>query len=471
MQSALNQLQQAAQEAQQAAQGGEEGQGGAQIDFIPSQGGKQGGQQGGQQGGKQGDPQGGDEGFPGTRGGKQGGQQGGETEGKDQGGEEGANGSKPNLGEDGKASDPSGSGSSSTIGNLGGMEINLMNEIEFKQDTRKITGMNKNLAEFANEQNAFSQVNKATTVGSNTGETMENNLQSVVNSIDTNIETKMTHGDETEQQKMQELNALSNEQNKANVAINSKAHLNVARKILRAAQAAQLQSDMESGVKNYKRPANTYFQTGATQMLEDEVPRVLIAIDASGSMWFNPNVLVGAANLLSSLVNYLKMPVDYAFWDETCDIPRPYTGAVAKNLANGTRPTVQKYAGKLQTSVGGGGTNVYSVVSRLSRLDNNRKPRFDAKTIAQHKLKFADNYNLIIIYSDFEFPDGYSIPANVNDVKRRFGEVRYNKLVCVCCSRDGEKDTPPTFKKLLGQRWVSYKEWQDAIDYYSHAKK
>ena len=461
MQSALNQLQQAAQEAQEAAKGGEEGQGGGiHIDYVPpTQGGKQGGQQGG------------DEGFPGSRGGKQGGQQGGETEGKDQGGEEGSNGSKPNLGENGESSDPSGSGSSSTIGNLGGMQINLMNEIEFKQDTRKITGMNKNLAEFANEQNAFSQVNKATTVGSNTGETMENNLQSVVNSIDTNIETKMRHGDETEQQRMQELNALSNEQNKADVSINSKAHLTVARKILRAAQAAQLQSDMESGVKNYKRPANTYFQTGATQMLEDEVPRVLIAIDASGSMWFNPNVLVGAANLLSSLVNYLKMPVDYAFWDETCDIPRPYTGAVAKNLANGTRPTVQKYAGKLQTSVGGGGTNVYSVVSRLSRLDNNRKPRFDAKTIAQHKLKFADNYNLIIIYSDFEFPDNYSIPANVNDVKRRFGEVRYNKLVCVCCSRDGEKDTPPTFKKLLGQRWVSYKEWQDAIDYYSHAKK
>jgi len=460
MQSALNQLQQAAQEAQEAAKGGEEGQGGENhIDFIPSKDGKQGGKQGG------------NEGFPGKQGGQQGGQQGGETEGKDQGGEAGAKGSKPNLGEDGESSDPSGSGSSSTIGNLGGLQINLMNEIEFKQDKRKITGMNKNLAEFANEQNAFSQVNKTTTVGSNTGETMENNLQGVINSINTNIDTKIQHSDETEQQRMQELNALSNEQNKADVSINKKAHLKVASKILRAAQAAQLQSDNESGIKNYHRPANTYFQTGSTQMIEEDVPRVLIAIDASGSMWFNPNVLVGAANLLSSLVNYLKMPVDYAFWDETCDIPRPYSGAVAKNLASGNRPSVQKYEGKLQTSVGGGGTNVYSVVSRLSRLDANRKPRFDAKTIAQHKLRFADNYNLIIIYSDFEFPDNYSIPYNVNDVKRRFGEVPYNKLVCVCCSRNGENATPPTFKKLLGQRWVSYKEWQDAIDYYSHAKK
>ena len=457
MQSALSQLQQAAQEAQQAANGGSEAQGGNNnIDSVPPTQGSGKGQndEGNAQGGED---RGGDEGFPGSKGSDS---------------SEGANGSKPNLGEDGESSDPTGSGSSSTIGNLGGMKINLMNEIEFKQDTRKITGMNKNLAEFANEQNAFSQVNKTTSVGSNTGGTMQENLGRVINSINTNIETKMEHSNDTEQQRMQELNALSNEQNKADVAINSKAHLTVARKILRAAQAAQMQSNEDSEMRNERRPTSTYFQTGATHRLENEVPRVLLAIDASGSMWFNPNVLVGAANLLSSLVNALNMPVDYAFWDETCDIPQPYTGAVAKSLADGTRPHVHQYAGKLQTSVGGGGTNVYSVVSRLSRLDDNRKPRFDAKTIAQHKLKFADNYNLIIIYSDFEFPSNYSIPTNVNDIKRRFGEVRYNKLVCVCCSDKGENYyTPQTFKKLLGQRWISYKEWQDAIDYYSHAKK
>ena len=457
MQSALSQLQQAAQEAQQAANGGSEGQGGNNnIDSVPPTQGSGKGQndEGKAQGGED---RGGDEGFPGSKGSDS---------------SEDANGSKPNLGEDGESSDPTGSGSSSTIGNLGGMKINLMNEIEFKQDTRKITGMNKNLAEFANEQNAFSQVNKSTSVGSNTGGTMQENLGRVINSINTNIETKMEHSNDTEQQRMQELNALSNEQNKADVAINSKAHLTVARKILRAAQAAQMQSNEDSEMRNERRPTSTYFQTGATHRLENEVPRVLLAIDASGSMWFNPNVLVGAANLLSSLVNALNMPVDYAFWDETCDIPQPYTGAVAKSLADGTRPHVHQYAGKLQTSVGGGGTNVYSVVSRLSRLDDNRKPRFDAKTIAQHKLKFADNYNLIIIYSDFEFPSNYSIPTNVNDIKRRFGEVRYNKLVCVCCSDKGENYyTPQTFKKLLGQRWISYKEWQDAIDYYSHAKK
>lgn len=352
------------------------------------------------------------------------------------------------------------------------MKINLMNEIEFKQDTRKITGLNKNLAEFANEQNAFSQVNNATSVGSNTGGTMQENLGGVSNSIQNNIDSRIDHGDDTEQQRMQELKALSTPQNKADVAINSNAHLTVALKILRAAKAAQMQANDDSEMRNERRPTASYFQTGATHRLENEVPRVLLAIDASGSMWFNPNVLVGAGNLLSSLVKALNMPVDYAFWDETCDIPQPYTGAVAQNLADGTRPHVHQYSGKLQTSVGGGGTNVYSVVSRLSRLDENRKPRFDSKTISQHKLRFADNYNLIIIYSDFEFPSHYSIPTNVNDIKRRFGEVRYNKLVCVCCSEKGEKYyTPQAFKKLLGQRWISYKEWQNAIDYYSHAKK
>jgi hypothetical protein len=209
-------------------------------------------------------------------------------------------------------------------------------------------------------------------------------------------------------------------------------------------------------------------------MLEKTEPKVLIAIDASGSMWSPPNLLVGAANLLASVANQLEgsgvTSIDYAFWDNTCDIPREFTkdgdDSVAQNLANGQRPRLQDAGiSTLRTSVGGGGTNIYSVVARLSRYDEDGDEMYSEDDIEKFNLKFADQYDLIIIYSDFDL-SSHPIPQNDYEIYERFGELAPNKLCCICCSETGERMTPTEFKESVVLKWISYEQWKHDIDIY-----
>ena len=374
--------------------------------------------------------------------------------------------SAPKPGSDSDSSGGSSDGGSS-IGNLAGVQVNL------KGNDQPINGLNKNLAKFANETTTFSHIQDKGLPTS--GNTMKDNLDDVKESINSNIKLKSQNSSASEQQQLQELNALSDELNKGTYAVNNDANLSVADDILRAAQTASISANDDSDDRNPHRPTPHYFATGSTVMLDKEEPSVLIAIDASGSMWFQKSLLVGAANLLTSIANKLKSAgvtsIDYAFWDTTCDIPQPFVrdddSSIAQDLANGKRPSIQSYEGTslLKSSVGGGGTNVFSVVARLSRYDENGDLMYDDDDVEKYNLKFADRYNLIIIYSDFDFPSN-PIPRDEDDIIESFGDIPVSsKLCCVCCDSAGEKQTPQAFKDMV-KMWISFEDWKHDIDIY-----
>ena len=369
-------------------------------------------------------------------------------------------GSTPKLGDDSQASNGSTSGGSS-IGNLAGAKVNLTGK------DKPIKGLNSNLAQFANETTTFSHVKGGL---SKTGHSIKDVLGETTRDINNNIKRKSQVSSESEQQKLQELNEISSQKNKGDYVIDTDTDLRVAAEILSAAKAAQMASNNDGDDRDWHHPTIHHFDNGSFNLLEEHQPKVLIAIDASGSMWFPKSLLVGAANLLSSLAKQLEsagvIGVDYVFWDDTCDIPQPYSTSMAQSLAEGNKPSVQSYenTGVLQSSVGGGGTNIYSLVARLSRYNEDGEPMYDDDNIEKFNLKFADGYDLIIIYSDFVF-DYHKIPNMEDDIIERFGDIRMNKLCCVCCNERGERETPSEFKDLV-RKWISYEDWKHDIDIY-----
>lgn len=369
-------------------------------------------------------------------------------------------GSTPKLGDDSQASNGSTSGGSS-IGNLAGAKVNLTGK------DKPIKGLNSNLAQFANETTTFSHVKGGL---SKTGHSIKDVLGETTRDINNNIKRKSQVSSESEQQKLQELNEISSQKNKGDYVIDTDTDLRVAAEILSAAKAAQMASNNDGDDRDWHHPTIHHFDNGSFNLLEEHQPKVLIAIDASGSMWFPKSLLVGAANLLSSVAKQLEsagvIGVDYVFWDDTCDIPQPYSTSMAQSLAEGNKPSVQSYenTGVLQSSVGGGGTNIYSLVARLSRYNEDGEPMYDDDNIEKFNLKFADGYDLIIIYSDFVF-DYHKIPNMEDDIIERFGDIRMNKLCCVCCNERGERETPSEFKELV-RKWISYEDWKHDIDIY-----
>lgn len=289
--------------------------------------------------------------------------------------------------------------------------------------------------------------------------------------INNNIKRKSQVSSASEQQKLQELNEISNQNNKGDYVIDTETDLRVAAEILSAAKAAQMASNNDGDDRDWHHPTIHHFDNGSFNLLEEHQPKVLIAIDASGSMWYPPSLLVGAANLLSSLAKQLERSgvsgIDYVFWDDTCDIPQPYSTSMAQSLAEGNKPSVQSYknTGVLQSSVGGGGTNIYSLVARLTRYKEDGEPMYDDDDIEKFNLKFADRYDLIIIYSDFVFDYNNKIDDMEDDIIEHFGDVRMSKLCCVCCNESGEKRTPTVFKELV-RKWISYEDWKHDIDIY-----
>lgn len=467
-----------------------------------SKAGKQGGQQGGEQGGQQVAQQGGMKGMRtglsklqeaaqeaqqaatnGSRGTENGGTDSGKSDGNNgqntvdggyttsgsdgsdetepSDGSQSKGGSTPQLGDDNSPSSNSSTAGGSSIGNLAGATVNLTG------NDKPIKGLNSNLAQFANETTTFSHVKGGL---SKTGHSIKAVLGETTRDINNNIKRKSQVSSASEQQKLQELNDISNQKNKGDYVIDTDTDLRVAAEILSAAKAAQMASNNDGDDRDWHHPTIHHFDTGSFNLLEEHQPKVLIAIDASGSMWFPQSLLVGAANLLSSLATQLEragvMGVDYAFWDETCDIPQPYSTSMAQSLAEGNKPSVQSYAntGVLQSSVGGGGTNIYSLVARLSRYNEDGDPMYDDDDIEKFNLKFADRYDLIIIYSDFVF-DYHKIPNMEDDIVERFGDIRMNKLCCVCCNEIGERETPSEFKELV-RKWISYEDWKHDIDIY-----
>lgn len=344
---------------------------------------------------------------------------------------------------------------------------------------KPIQGLNPNLAMFANESTTFSQV-KSTAMESKNGEaSMDTNLGNVTKEIDKGIEAKMSESDDADAQ-MQELKRLSNDlSQQANVAINTKAELTVATTIVQAATNARHPSRDESDLRNLMSPTPSNLLTGSFNRLYNEKPRVLFAIDASGSMWSPPCFLLGAANLLSSIANDLEnsgVSMDYVFWDDRCDIPRPFDVAAAQALANG-EPHVSAEDGKgyLKTSVGGGGTNIFCVANRLtpyvyppapgmSDQDRELKQGLDDNVIAEMDLKFGYDYDFIIFYSDFVFDNRNSPTGDLEEDQRRFDQITVSpgNMCCVCCSQQGESRINKNFKENV--TWISYEEWQKDIN-------
>jgi hypothetical protein len=202
-------------------------------------------------------------------------------------------------------------------------------------------------------------------------------------------------------------------------------------------------------------------------------------------MWYPRTRLVGAANLLSSIAKIMKakgVTMDYAFWDDGCDIPRPFSISDAQRLAREGTPQVHDGEGVLKTSVGGGGTNIYSLADRLSpykyppelnddgtvKKNNERQVKYTPEMKRKYRLTYGDKYDLIIIYSDFVFPSRYRIPSDEREIKRLFDRIKVSPrtLCCICCDEDGEKSyTPQSFKKMV--TWIDYATWKREIEVYS----
>ena len=342
--------------------------------------------------------------------------------------------------------------------------------------------MNSNLAQFANETNTFSEMQSTATE-------MENTLQQAAQQIENNIEIKNQSGEYDAN--LEELNSLTREINDDNAAkayMRTDVKLRIANRIVALASNASRPSNEDGDSRNYKSPTHSHFSTGSFNVLEDYAPRVLLAIDASGSMWCKETIMIGAANLLSSIASRLKtkgVTMDYAFWDDGCDIPRPFSIQKARDIARGD-VSVSSYTGVVKLAIGGGGTNVYSIADRLSpyyyppelngdgtvKPRKQRKVKYDAKTKKQYKLSYGTDYDLIIIYSDFCFPSSpaYSIPSNPKEIKWRFDQITVSptRLCCVCCHPQGERQTPQTFKKMV--TWIPYEMWQKEIEAYSFKK-
>ena len=358
-----------------------------------------------------------------------------------------------------------------------------MSDIKIEQE-KPVSGLNKNLARYANDTKVYSHV-KSTANMSKTGVSLEKNLSRINQSIQTQIE-KRKEQDPSAANQLEELNSLTNELNKGQLHVNTNVQLKIASTILACATSASLQSTEDSGIRNPHSPTHTYFSTGSMNTIEDVTPRVLIAVDASGSMWWPRTRLVGAANLLASIAKRLSRggaKLNYAFWDDGCDIPKPFSVSIAKQLAKSSSIKVNEPGEAiLQTSVGGGGTNVFSVADRLSpyvyppELDDNgnilpkvqRGVKYTKQMKKQYHLTYGTDYNLIVIYSDFDFPSNpaYSIPSNEADMKWRFDQIALSKLCCVCCSSTGERETPEAFKHAV-KKWIPFSQWEKEIKFYS----
>lgn len=461
--SGISKLQEAAQEAQQAATNGSRGTSGARTQSQSFSAGQESGYGVGEgisdgdadmSDARDGDDQheGSDDGQSGNPG----------APGNGQGGQGGVNGN-------------------SGPGGLGGLHVNIMSDVKL-QNGKAISGLNKNLAKFANETNTFSQI-KPTAATSSSGTDIASNLQNVTREINSNIESKKSEpGAETGE--LETLNALTNEINEGQLHISTGVNLTIARRIVNLASNASRPSNEESGVRNMRSPTHQHFSNGSFNFLEDYSPSVLLAIDASGSMWYPKSVLVGASNLLTSIAKILKgkgVKMDYVFWDDGCDIPRPFSVQEARNLAKGNSPTVTDGEGILKTSVGGGGTNIYSVADRLSpyvyppelnddgsvKRKSEREVKYTPEMKRKFKLKYGYQYDLIIIYSDFWFPGCHKIPSNAADIRRLFDQIRVSKtsLCCICCNEFGDSETPDEFKKLV--TWIPYDVWKSEIEVYS----
>ena len=202
-------------------------------------------------------------------------------------------------------------------------------------------------------------------------------------------------------------------------------------------------------------------------------------------MWNKKSIIVGATGLLSNIANHLPgKAMMYSFWDEACDIPSFFNARTADNMKkNPGSIQVQGVPSQqlvLHTSVGGGGTNVYSVVDRLSpyvypnETDSNgvmlppsqRTKKYSPDMKSKYKLTYENDYDLIIIYSDFEFYGDGRIPSDLDSIKRRFAPINLKKLCCICCSQRGESDTPVIFKKSI-RYWVPFTMWQKEIEAYA----
>ena len=98
-----------------------------------------------------------------------------------------------------------------------------------------------------------------------------------------------------------------------------------------------------------------------------------------------------------------------------------------------------------------------------------RTRKYPPEEKKRYNLTFGAEYDLIIIYSDFDFPPNNSIPSDKQEMRYMFDQIALGKLCCICCDPDGERQTPETFKKsILG--WYSYETWKKEIEVYALEK-
>jgi hypothetical protein len=320
--------------------------------------------------------------------------------------------------------------------------------------------------------------------GSGESNSFMNNLENVKSEINSNIELKKKSANAEEQRQLQELNSKINDlNNDANLHIRSDMKLKIAADLLRKARTPRRTANIDGEIRNMNNPTRSHFSTGSFNTYDDFTPSVLIAIDASGSMWCKRSILLGATGLLADIAQKLRgAKLRYAMWDDACDIPRVFNLKVAQSLANGSGIAVQPVEAVLQTSVGGGGTNIYSVADRLTpfvyppEVDANGIPlstktrtrKYTPEEKKKYNLTFGADYDLIIIYSDFDFYNN-SIPSDKQEMRYMFDQIALGKLCCICCDPDGERQTPETFKKsILG--WYSYETWKKEIEVYALEK-
>ena len=384
-------------------------------------------------------------------------------------------GSVNQQGKDGKESENGESSVKSSKPGTNKIDSNALNNVNELTDianevkeatTQKIQGLPGNLAKFANDPTNFSNAG-------NTGSAPIGNFAQSARDIAGNINIMSKKGGPS-------ANAFASldkigESESSKMKVPSHAELEIANRIVSMIQNAS--SDQSERKPGHIRFQKTTFQTNKMQDQAEYSSNILIAIDASGSMWYPSILLKGAMNLLGSIATQLGgQNVYYVFWDDSCDIPRPFDASIADAISSGGTPSLKDSGSEVSTHVGGSGTDIRCLADRLSPYvyppndeNDQREIKYNEDEINKNHLIFADDFDYVMVYSDFCFEGQAKLKNDAESLQMMFDQIPLDKIGAICCDSYGEQDTPDAFKENINT-WISYPEWVKEIKEYEISK-
>ena len=89
--------------------------------------------------------------------------------------------------------------------------------------------------------------------------------------------------------------------------------------------------------------------------------------------------------------------------------------------------------------------------------------------INKNHLIFADDFDYVLVYSDFCFEGQAKLKNDAESLQMMFDQIPLDKIGAICCDSYGEQDTPDAFKENINT-WISYPEWVKEIKEYEISK-